>query len=111
MNKYSIHITQSAINDLIEVSNYIEFTLFNPKAAADLLDEAQSAFQALETNPERHAIIDDPFLSAHGFRLLIIKNYLAFYLIDDNSKSVHIVRFLYSRQNWTEILNEGYSLD
>ncbi len=101
---YEIHITGKAEQDLTEAADYIEFTLLNPKAAADLLDKVDEEISKLTNMPEKFKTVDDPVLAAWGIRLNVINNYLAFYLIDEKSKTVHIVRFLYEKRNWISIL-------
>ena len=44
---YSIYITAAAEQDMANASDYIEFVLKNPKAADDLLDEAEEKINAL----------------------------------------------------------------
>ena len=62
--------------------------------------------------PEKHQIIDDPVMKEWKIRMIPVKNYLAFYVIDENSHTVHIVRFLYGRRNWQKILRcEPVSLE
>ena len=102
--KYSIHITGKAERDMMEAADYIEFTLLNPKAADDLLDAAEKEINGLAFMPEKYKTIDDPVLAAWGIRLIVINNYLAFYVIDKEAKIVHIVRFLYGKRNWVSIL-------
>ena len=40
-----------------------------------------------------------------------VKNYLAFYVIDDEKQIIHMIRFLYGKRDWLPILRGGYSLD
>lgn len=109
---YQIHITGKAERDLTEAADYIEFNLLNPQAADDLLDKAEEEISKLAFIPEKFKTVDDPVLAAWGIRLIAIKNYLAFYLIDEKTKTVHIVRFLYGKRNWISILRNGpISLD
>lgn len=54
--------------------------------------------------PEKFKTVDGPVLATWGIRLKVINNYLAFYIIDEKSKTVHIVRFLYEKRNWISIL-------
>ena len=56
--------------------------------------------------PERHALVDDPILRVFGIRQLLIDNYLGLYTISIETKTVEILRFLYSGQNWIEILKK-----
>ena len=101
---YSIHITSKAERDLIEAADYIEFTLLNPDTADNLLNKAEEEINKLAFMPQKYRIVEDPVLAAWGIRLVIINNYLAFYIIDEESKTVHIVRFLYGKRNWISIL-------
>ena len=108
--KYSIRITESAEKDLNSAIDYIEFKLLNPQAADNLLDSVEEAFKRLSDMPQMHALADDPILNAWGIRFVTINNYMAFYRIDEGSKVVYIVRFLYGKRNWMDIL-KGKSCD
>ena len=109
--KYTIHITQTAENDLRESLNYIEKVLFNPQAATDLLDETEEQIHALASFPAKYPLVDDLFLNAQGIRFVPVKNYLVFYVVSESNKVIHIVRFLYARRNWLSILKKGLSID
>ncbi len=50
----------------------------------------------------------DSFLSSKGLRMHIIKNYLAFYIIYENTNTVYILRILNSRQDWLSILKNDF---
>ena len=109
---YSIHITNKGEQDIIEAADYIEFTLLNRAAANSLLDAAEEDIGKLSFMPEKHQIIDDPVLKEWKIRMIPVKNYLAFYVIDESSHTVHIVRFLYGRRNWQKILRyESISIE
>jgi len=109
---YAIHITGKAERDLNEAADYIEFTLLNSKAADDLLDKAEQEINKLAFMPTKFKTVDDTVLSAWGIRLIVINNYLAFFNVDENTKTVHIIRFLYGKRNWISILrNEPISFD
>lgn len=107
---YNINITATAERDLISASDYIEFVLKNSKAADDLLDEVEKKINTLVNFPEKNCLIDDPVLSSWGVRSVIIKNYLAFFIINDELHTVTIIRFLFQKSNWKSILHQGFSL-
>ena len=108
---YNIHITRTAEQDISEAADYIEFSLPNPIAADALLDEIETQINALADFPEQFELADDPVLNSWGIRFTTIKNYLAFYVIDDEKQIIHIIRFLYGKRDWLPILRGGYSLD
>lgn len=104
---YRIHITGVAEHDLNRAADYMEFVLKNPKAADDLLDEAERKIKPLSTFPEMYSLVDDPVLSSWGIRFVIVKGYLVFYTISEEEKMVNIVRLLYQKSNWKAILRQG----
>lgn len=107
---YRIHITSTAERDIMSAADHIEFTLKNPSAADDLLDEAEAQINSLSELPEKFRLVDDPVLASWEIRFVIIKNYLAFYTIDKETQAVIVVRFLYQKSNWNAILRKGFSL-
>ena len=108
--KYDIHITNAAEKDLSSVADYIEVVLLNPMAADDLLEEAENKISDLSIFPKKYALVDDPVLKAWGIRFLLVKNYIAFYVISEENHTVYIVRFLYGKRDWITILKQGFSL-
>ena len=108
---YDIRITRVAEEDLNSAAEYIEFVLHDPKAADDLLDEAEKKICELSTFPEKFALVDDPVLKAWGIRLTLVKNYLVFYVISEDDHTIYIVRFLYGKRDWITILKRGFSIE
>ena len=108
--KYDIHITRAAERDLNSAADYIEFVLLNPQAADDLLDEAENKIGDLSAFPEEFALGDDPVLKTWGIRFALVKNYIAFYVVSEENRTVYIVRFLYGKRDWITILKQGFSL-
>ena len=107
---YQIQITPTAEHDIMRAADYIEFTLKNPEAADNLLDVVTEQIEALADFPQKFRLVDDPVLTSWGIRFVIINNYLAFYMIDEEKQVVIVVRFLYQKSNWTSILRQGFSL-
>ena len=106
---YDIHITSVAERDLNRAADHIEFVLKNPKAADDLLNEAEKQINSLSDFPEKFRLVDDPVLASWGIRFVIVNNYLAFYTIDQKKKLVIVLRFLYQKSNWNVILRNDIS--
>ena len=108
---YQVHITGRAERDLAKAVDYIEFSLKNPQAANSLLDEAEAALSSLGQMPKRFAVVDDTLLAAWEIRCVQIKNYLAFYVVDDKTQFVHIIRFLYGKSDWRAILHHEPAIE
>ena len=103
--KYSIFVTGKAKQDLIEAADYFEYTLLNPKAADDLIDRFEKEINNLAFMPEKHQLVNDPVLAAWGIRMIALNNYIVFYTVDKESKSISVIRFLYGKRNWISVLS------
>lgn len=101
---YKIIITNPAEEDLKSAVSYIANELKNPVATNNLLDEAQKVINSLSYMPDRYPLVEDDVLSAQEIRMVQINNYLAFYVIRKETKSITILRFLYARRDWISIL-------
>jgi len=101
---YHIEITQPAENDIKEAVRYITEQLLNPSAAAKLLDDAERTILSLTDMPHRYALVREDVLARLGFRFTPVNNYLVFYIIREERKTMVIQRFLYGRRDWATIL-------
>ena len=106
---YQIHITSAAERDILQAADYIEFVLKNPDSADNLLNIVNERISSLSDMPQRFRAADDPILANWNIHFITINNYIAFYIIDSNKKSVIVVRFLYRKSNWVSILRQGIS--
>jgi len=104
---YSVYITDLAEKDILSTVKYITDALKNPVAANNLLDEIERREKILEDTPEIYPFVNDEYLSGKGIRYVIIKNYLMFYTIDEDNKFINVIRFLYGRRNWINILRKN----
>jgi plasmid stabilization system protein ParE len=101
---YSLIITDIAEEDILKTAEYIADVLKAPIAANDLLDEIERHEEILENTPNIYPFVPDEYLAQKGLKFTIIKNYLMFYTIDEDEKIVTVIRFLYGRRDWKNIL-------
>lgn len=101
---YQLFVTSLAERDISEAADYIAFVLKNPQASDRLLDEVELQLGNLAQFPASHPLANDPLLAAWGIRFVQVKNYLAFYVISEERQLVTVIRFLYARSNWANIL-------
>lgn len=105
---YAVLYTKTAVNDLDQAIDYIDHILLNPSAADHLLDTLESKLDHLKDFPKTHELVDDPFFKAHGIRYIAVKNYLAFYTVDEDQHIVYIIRFLYAKRDWINVLKDAF---
>ena len=100
MEKYKVELSIQAKNDYKSIIRYIKYKLSEPAIAEKYAKLIKSELDSLEYQPQRFAIIDYDIIKEYNFRKLIIKNYIAFYRIDENKKTVNIERILYGATDW-----------
>jgi len=104
MSSYNIEITKPAEKDLYEIGRYIANELLAPDKAVKTIDKIASEIFKLEEMPYRNAIVDDDKLASQSIRKLLIDNYIVFYVVNEEKKKVTVVRILYKRRDWINIL-------
>jgi addiction module RelE/StbE family toxin len=97
---WCIEYLSVANRDLIEIFDYIKAD--NPVAASELLHKFDAAVSRLETMPLSGKIPDDERLKALGYQILIVSNYLIFYVVSGNK--VEIRRVLHGKRNYGFLL-------
>ncbi len=102
-------MSAEAESEIDEAFSYITNTLGSPLAAQSFKDTARKTFLALTVNPCAYAVdIELSELANKTIRRINIKNYQAFYLVDEIEKKVKIVALLHVRQNKTRCFENFY---
>ena len=100
MKEYKIKLSIQAKEDYKSIIRYIKNKLIEPKIAEKYAGLIKNELYTLKYNPQKFAIIDYEILKKYEFRKLLIKNYIAFYRINEDEKIVNIERILYARTDW-----------
>ena len=103
---YNAKFTELAENDILSTLKYISEILSAPKASENLYYEINGKVEILENNPFLFPLVKDPYLSKKGLRWIGIKNYMMFYKIIESEEKISIIRFLFGRRNWKNILKD-----
>jgi len=101
---YRLNFAKHFQEDVNSTLNYINDTLQAPAASERLKDEIRKAYKNLKQNPFMFPLVPDYELASLGFRFTMVKNYMMFYIVEENQ--INIIRFLYGRRNWITILRE-----
>ena len=104
MVRYDVRHAEPVENDLTDILRYIAVELNEPSAALRMVETIDKAIENLSIMPYKCPLVDDERLAAMGYRKLPIKNYLAFYTIDEEAQTVNVERILYARRDWLHIL-------
>ena len=104
---YDVVLTKRARRDLIDIGDYIAYTLSVPAVALDFVEDMMNSIMALNKMPERYALVNDEVLAERGIRCMPYKNYYVFYKVLHSNYCVNVLRIGYNRKNWKEILRGG----
>lgn len=104
MTPYEIVITEPAESDLNNIIDYISVDLQNPLAAKKLLSKIVRQINDLQSLPKRFPLVMDNILANQGIRKITVDNYIVFYNVSDTNKCVTIIRILYGKRNWKDVL-------
>lgn len=104
MSKYNIEFSKDARNDLINIKNHIKYNLKEPNIARKLNKKIKEKIYKLADYPQLFEIIDDDFIRKMEIGKTLVDNYIIFYKVNENDKNVYIVRIMYGRRNWINIL-------
>lgn len=97
---YEIHILPTARNDMEEIVDYLN--TLSPEVAFRYYDFIVEKVFSLSHNPLRCPLSRDKRLRADGYRVLIIKDYLVFYLVVKNTVQIH--RILYGKRQYESLI-------
>lgn len=101
-SKYRVRLLSIAEQDLEDLLSYVAAE--NARAATALLDQIEARLVALQSHPYSGRVPHNPKLTALGYRVLVIDNYLLFYKV--KSKVVPIYRILHGARDILHLLSE-----
>lgn len=105
MKQYRVKITGKALADMEAIYDYIASDLQSPDTAMKQYDRIAAAIESLDTFPERCKLFDSEPECSHGMRQLLVDNYSAVYVVDE--EEVTVLRVLYSSSDISNRLNES----
>ena len=95
---YTIQFTPEFNLDLME----LDFALSEyPRKAERIIGKLDNAISHLSDNPEMYAIYEDFPI----FRKIVIEDYLAFYVVNEDKRIVEIHRLVYGSRDMKRILS------
>jgi addiction module RelE/StbE family toxin len=103
-NKYMLKITPKAAEDLEDIYRYISEKLFAEASARHLLEKIEKNILRLKDYPFSGSLVADEFLREKGYRKLIVDSYVVFYVVNESEKLAVIMRILYGRQKYQDLL-------
>lgn len=106
MEQYNVTITPDAGYDILQIKNYIKYTLKAPETALKFVRSIRKEIQRLDTLPGAIAPVSDEPWHSRGVRRIIFKNFYIYYRIDDDSKCVFIMNVIYAKRDQLNALSK-----
>ncbi len=97
---FEVRYLSTAVADLEDIFDYI--LQDNPSAAASMLEKFDAAISRLAGNPYLGVVPRDERLRRLGYRMLIIAEYLVFYVVKPHT--VQIRRILHGARDYRFLL-------
>lgn len=101
---YKLLKTDAFQRDLDAVIGYIALSLANKPAAVSLLDAIEKSYEELVRMPLMFEACHDPYLKELGYRKAGIHNYIMVYKVDEERKTVTLMRLFHGRQDYEKLI-------
>ena len=101
-SKYLVRLLSIAEQDLEDLLSYVAAE--NARVATELLDQIEARLEALQSHPFSGRIPQNPKITALGYQVLVIDNYLVFYKV--KSTAVLVYRILHGARDILHLLSE-----
>lgn len=93
---YEVATTDQADADLRDIYEYIAFELLSPDHASGQLDRFEKHIIRLAEFPEKFKLYEKEPWHSRGLRIMPVDNYLVFYIPDQNTGVVTVIRVMYA---------------
>ncbi len=103
---YQVKLATNAIIQIQEILSYISNILMAPQTAVAWADLLEDKISSLDVMPERFPFIDIEPWKTLGYHKMSVKNFLVYYYIDDNTKTVWVTAVIYGRRDQLEALRD-----
>lgn len=99
---YRIMYYPTATEDIVNILDYI--SIDDPSSANNLIDKINTSIGSLSLFPFKGTVPKDSHLKSKGYRMLKVGSYIVFYLVNESSEVVELMRVVSSRQDYRTFL-------
>lgn len=99
MDTYVVNITKFAEEQLIEIVHYITNELKAPDSALRMMELLENEINTLSQLPQRIVLVDEEPWHSKVIHKMVIKNFIAYFWIDESNKTVHITGIVYAKRD------------
>lgn len=103
---YKVVLTDTAKQDLREIAFYIAEESKDKEIAKRFVNELRAETKRLEVFPNAGAVPKDRILKALGYRFIVHKDYLTFYLVDELQKKVLVMAIFNGKRDYMRVMRK-----
>lgn len=104
--QYEVKLTPQAMEQIQETVSYISHILLEPEIARHWANLLQQKISLLNSMPIRFPLTEEEPWHTYGIRKMTVKNFLVYYLIDEEKKAVTVMAVIYGRRDQLAALSE-----
>ncbi len=104
--RYEVKLTSQAVQQIGETVQYISKILLEPEIARKWADTLQSEIEKLDSMPSRYPLTEEEPWHTNGIRRMPVKNFLVYYLVDEERKTVWVTAVIYGRRDQISALRD-----
>ena len=105
-----INYTATAKKDLQNIIDYISFDLREPDIAKRQVGRIMKQIRLLDNMPKRFKVYDEEPFKSRGLRYYNVDNFEIFYLVNQETNTVFIVRIIYGGRDVKKQIGDMPSL-
>lgn len=103
---YIVRLTDTAQQDLREIVYWIVNQSKDKEIAKHFVGELMETCKKLDTFPNLGAFPKDRIIRSAGYRFIIHKDYLIFYLVNEEKKQVNIMAIFNSKKDYMRVMKK-----
>ena len=101
-----IIFTDTAKSDLRDIALYIAELSKDKNLAIRFVTELQKETEILKQFPESGAIPEDRVLKSSGYRFLVYKDYLLFYLYNKEENAAYVMAIFNGKRDYLRVMKK-----
>ena len=103
---YTVRLTDTAKQDLREIAFWIAEQSKDKEIAKRFVGEFRETCKKLDTFPNAGAIPKDRVIRSEGYRFTVHKEYLIFYLVDEEKKQVNVMAIFNAKKDYMRVMKK-----
>ncbi len=97
--RYKVKLTTQAIGQIEETVRYISKILLDPETAQKWADAMQCEIEKLDFMPSKYPLTEEEPWHTKGIRKMPVKNFIVYYLVSEEEKTVWVTAVIYGRRD------------